>query len=215
MASLCSVSQRTVSETQNHLANNEFVSVYLVSEVQIQSEVNATIETFKRQLSNRIISFLNYLRIVARANFFITALNTNAVMILSNTEFQFSVIGFQVVYDPATIYNSIDAENLPCSIANPTSPAGFFSFLNNTSIFAHTEWYKPTLNSTLVNGFFVGCTPLEALLQSTLDCLYDVQCLQLLTEYFSALKQVCITISHLFFQHLFLLLLYLDELELN
>ena len=197
------MSRRTVSETQNDLNNNEYVSIYLLPKVQIQSEVNATIQAFKRQLSTRTISFLNYLRIVTRANFFITALNTNALITLSNSIFDYKLIGLQVVYDPPTIANSIDAENLPCSIANPISPAGFFSFLNNTSIFDRIYWYKPESNSTLVDGFFVGCTPLEALLRSTLDCLYDIQCLQLLPEYFPALKQVCITITSLFFKYVF------------
>ena len=40
-----------------------------------------------------------------------------------------------------------------------------------------------TSNVTMINyirGFRVGCFPLEALLQSTLDCLYDQACLDLL-----------------------------------
>ena len=42
----------------------------------------------------------------------------------------------------------------------------------------------------MVKGFSAGCTPLEALLPSTLDCLYHIQCLQLLFDYFPSLKQV-------------------------
>ncbi|CAF0815388.1 unnamed protein product [Adineta steineri] len=43
-------------------------------------------------------------------------------------------------------------------------------------------------NSTIVSGFFAAYTPLEALLQSTLDCLYEIKCLQLLSGYFPALN---------------------------
>lgn len=43
----------------------------------------------------------------------------------------------------------------------------------------------------MVNGFFTGCTSLESLLPSTLDCLYDIKCLEILLEYFPTLNQVC------------------------
>lgn len=42
----------------------------------------------------------------------------------------------------------------------------------------------------MVRGFFAACTPLEALLPSTLDCLHEVKCLMLLHEYFPALNKV-------------------------
>jgi hypothetical protein len=85
-------------------------------------------------------------------------------------------------------------EDATCGNANPTSPAGFFSTSAALDISDHVIWDIPTANSEVVNGFFGGCTPLEALLPSTLDCLYDIECLQLLIKYFPALSQVCMTL---------------------
>ena len=48
----------------------------------------------------------------------------------------------------------------------------------------------PMAAFAMVDGFFAGCTPLEPLLPSTLDCLYDSQCLLLLRDYFPSLNQV-------------------------
>lgn len=41
-----------------------------------------------------------------------------------------------------------------------------------------------------IDGFFMGCTPFESILQATLDCLYEIQCIQLLNDYFPSLKEV-------------------------
>ncbi|CAF1633955.1 unnamed protein product [Adineta ricciae] len=49
---------------------------------------------------------------------------------------------------------------------------------------------EPMNNSIIVKGFYIGCYPVEAILQSTLDCLYDIDCLQLLTNYFPKLQHI-------------------------
>lgn len=35
----------------------------------------------------------------------------------------------------------------------------------------------PMTSSTRISGLYVGCTPLDALMQSTLECFYQYQCL--------------------------------------
>ena len=50
-------------------------------------------------------------------------------------------------------------------------------------------------NLGIVKGFFAACTPLEALLKSTLDCLYDIHCLKLLPEYFPSMNQTYFNLS--------------------
>ena len=59
-----------------------------------------------------------------------------------------------------------------------------------TDIESHIVWIKPVENATLVNGFFTGCSPFEALLKSTLDCLYEIDCLILLNKHFPSLQKV-------------------------
>lgn len=103
------------------------------------------------------------------------------------------------VFRAQTLYfanPSLDASNvdsLPCGKANPISAAGFFSTWTKKSIRTHVRWALPSANSEVVNGFFGACTPLEALLPSTLDCLYEIECLQLLIKYFPTLDHVCMS----------------------
>ena len=171
--------------------NNEFVTVYLLSELHVQSEVNATVQSFKSSVSSRIISFVNYLRTTTRTNYLVSALNTNLVINAFNTGDVSSVSINKVIY-----INVSFEDQITCGDGNPLSPSIFDSLVNVTGYFQRWRWYKPEPNSTFISGFFAGCTPLEALLPSTLDCLYDIKCLQLLMDYFPDLNQVCIILYH-------------------
>ena len=85
----------------------------------------------------------------------------------------------------------------PCYLTNQTVPAGFYSLDHNENTFHRAFWpyyppyFEPVASAT-VDGFFGGCTPLDALLASTLDCLYNIDCLNLFVDYFPLLNQVCI-----------------------
>ncbi len=198
MASLCSLSQQTVLQNQINIDNNEFVTISLLPEVQVQSEVNATVEFFKSSASTGIISFLNYLRITTQANYLISALNTNAAMIIEQFGNEYYFYGFSPIYAP---YNSYSAETdivSGCGNANPTPAAILRQYPPEFIYFTITYWYLPDPGTPMVKGFFGGCTPLESLLPSTLDCLYDIICLQLLIDYFPSLNQVCMTLFYHF-----------------
>lgn len=153
----------------------------------------------KKSLSTQMISFIDYLRIITRANYFITALNTNALIRISDTIYKYSFIGRVILYNEEFILDSIGDHNLECTNENPTSPASFLTLFEDDVFSPRYKWCKPTVNSTLINGFFAACTPLEGLLKSTLDCLYDIECLHLLTQYFSDIQKVYLVIIFFFF----------------
>ena len=67
-----------------NLNYNEFVTIFLLPESKVQSEVNATAQFFRSSLSTRIISLIDYFRIMTQANNFITALNTNTALYYYN-----------------------------------------------------------------------------------------------------------------------------------
>ena len=103
----------------------------------------------------------------------------------------YGVFRAQTLYFPNPSFDLSNVESIACGKANPISAAGFFSTYTKKHITVHVRWDIPAANSEVVNGFFGGCTPLEALLPSTFNCLYEIECLQLLTKYFPALQQVC------------------------
>ena len=190
LAKLCSFSQEILAKNPVDNDNEQLTTIYLLTEEQVQSNVNATIETFRTSLSIQMVSFLNYLRIIMQANFFISALSTNVAIAWVFSAQQYTIDGFPITYDPATIIGSVNGKAILCSDSNPISPASFLSLVNTSDLQSHALWYPPNDNSTLIDGFYAACTPLEALLASTLDCLYDIGCLHLLVDHFPSLNQV-------------------------
>ncbi|CAF0878329.1 unnamed protein product [Adineta steineri] len=201
LSSLCSISQDTALQNQKDFNNSEFVTINLLHEVQFQSEVNGTIEFFKNSTWSQILPVLNYLRTTTRANYLLSALNTNAVIVtyLDEDEDKYRFEGVVTAYDPcSTAYDSSEihgvsrkSKQLICNTHNPIGAAGFFKVSSKIIVDDREIWFAYTANNVpVVNGFFGSCTPLEGLLSSTLACLYDIKCIHLLIDYFPAIKQI-------------------------
>jgi hypothetical protein len=192
LANFCSFSQAAISQNQLDLENNDFVTIYLLHQSQVQSEVDGTIDLSQKVLTTRMNSFLNYLRITTRANYLVSSLNTNfLVQALTNNDYIY-IVGGMVVYGSWSETGEDISSYTSCSTGNPTSSTSLLSDSNPDTEYVtkRLRWEEPPPNFLLVNGFFAACTPLEALLQSTLDCLYNINCLQLLSDDFSHLNQV-------------------------
>ncbi|CAF3982889.1 unnamed protein product, partial [Adineta steineri] len=175
----------TIFQIENDVGNNDFITTYLLTNTQTQFEVNSTIESSKNSASARIIMFLNYLRTTVRGNYLVSALNTNLITgISSNSKYTLRVAAFPVHY------KSERGDSVYCNQNNPTSAATLNPLLNGFVTLERIRKFESMPNSTIVSGFFAACTPLEALLQSTLDCLYEIECLQLLSDYFPALNHM-------------------------
>ncbi|UJR12699.1 hypothetical protein I4U23_016873 [Adineta vaga] len=123
-----------------------------------------------------------------RANHFVSALNTNYLTTIIHFQFTHTLVSVETSYTEFSIVSS-KKETMSCTNTNPTTMVGFSKLSNIESHGERLEWSKPRPNAILVNGFFTGCTPLEAILRSTLDCLYSIECLQIPINKFPGIKQ--------------------------
>lgn len=164
-------------------------TVYLVHQSKIYAEVNTTIESFKNSLSSRILSFINYFRIVIQSNNIITALNTNVIFAVS--PYNGNIVSLLFFANYYLMHDGL-FEVFNCGTRYFTRPATLTFYSPQWYILARISYFPSSFfpNSTNVNGFFTGCSPLEALLNSTLDCLYEIDCLQLLRNFFPTIQQV-------------------------
>ena len=125
-----------------------------------------------------------------------SALNTNVLVKINyvNSTFEISEIG--TIYIDKYQYTDI-AFTKSCDLIDSITPAGFYSEPLNEISCNHDLWpmnpshFRPNALST-VDGFFGGCTALDAVLASTFACLYNIKCLETFTNYFPNLTQVCI-----------------------
>lgn len=168
------------------LNNTDLVTLELLSEIQVQQELSGVINNQKNNAFSRITSFLNYLRTTIQGNYLVTGLGTNwLVEIVYFNETTDTTVGTSVKYYTPP-FGSLSCSSTNVFIAASLPP------LSNLSInYVRRANMRAWPNSTIVAGFFTGCTPAEALLRSTLDCLYEMDCLQLLSRYFPKLNQVC------------------------
>lgn len=180
----------TAYQNELELNNTEVFTAYALLESQLQSEVKATISLFQNGVLARINSFLNYLRLTTRSNYFVSVLATNWQIGVFLDGDAYKVIAERPVYSIHGYTSDNKRESQICGTNDPTSPAEFSLMSRPQTFTDRLFWTLSTQGVLLVKGFLTGCIPFEALLRSSLDCLYDTSCLQLLKYYFPALSQV-------------------------
>ncbi|CAF3744343.1 unnamed protein product [Adineta steineri] len=197
LAKLCLFSQETVLQAQLDLNNTQLVTVELLSENEVQSQIDVSIEFAQTSTPVQATLSLHFLQLATRLNSFVSALNTNAAISVYLYEQNFNWYArFTQYADENTAY--LASAITSCDLVNSVVPAGFYSSSYEDSTTYHFNWpinlpdFEP-IPSAMVNGFFGGCNPLDALLASTLDCLFNISCLQLLGNYFPALSQANLT----------------------
>ncbi|UJR15994.1 hypothetical protein I4U23_002913 [Adineta vaga] len=175
-------------QTQTDFDNDEFITINLLPEEQIQSELNVAINNVQNSISTRIISFLNYIRIYVRSNYIASALNTNLMLATYLDGKQYTIYQLQTQYTQDTSISLSTTLTMMCGSQNPIIPTGFFPIPIIYGIFTRNRWPTNVADFIPVKGFYTACTALEALLASTFDCLYDIRCIQLLPTKFPSLN---------------------------
>ena len=91
--------------------------------------MNATVQSFKDNLRSRILSFLNYFRIVIQSNNLITSLNTNGIITIAPYTEQIEPrMQFIDYYLDSSSYEK--NEDISCSTVHSISPTSFYSYSN-------------------------------------------------------------------------------------
>ena len=144
----------------------------------------------------QVSSLIDFLVITDQSNSLISAINTMASVIGSVQREPY------IIYIEVTEYlgknAAIDEHYIStCDLLSAIAPAGFYSLSYHQVSEKHKVWprdrpgtgYAPSALA-MVDGFYGGCTPFDALLASGLDCLYNKSCLEQLSYYFPGLHQV-------------------------
>jgi hypothetical protein len=162
--------------------------MYYRREIFIQTKING--ERIRTDISIRLNNALKLIELSTRSNTIVTELNTNHVY--GATVFH-NVIIYSFHVRSTVWYWTVAQQTTSCQCSNTTCtfPVGFY-FLADISDFDKHTLIKPQNNyvAYLVPAFVASCTPLEAILQATFVCLYDIECINKLALYFSPLAQV-------------------------
>ncbi|CAF1458002.1 unnamed protein product [Adineta ricciae] len=188
LSKFCLLSKEILNEIRLDINKTKLVTFSVHSEKEIEIEINRKIDFLNKSMSYRIISFLHYLKNTIQTHRFTSSLNTNS-MILTRESEDDDDDQFLKLESHDVSYDSNKGHKI-CSKYNSLINATVSSVNYETILPLVRTRMKPMVNSTIINGFYTGCTPLDAILHSTLDCLYDITCLQLLLKYFPNLKKI-------------------------
>ncbi|CAF4149829.1 unnamed protein product, partial [Adineta steineri] len=197
LADFCSICQKTVFESLTDLMNEQLVTVQLLSEDQVRSQILANIDLIKSSIPAQIESIVKLLQITTQSNSIVSALNTNAYVVtdLSNAQIPYIHPYSTQFYNENSSYQ-LNFFGQTCNVVSGIAFSGFYSLSLYDSTNNHLQWplYYPYLPNKIipnvtVDGFFSACTPLDGLLVSTLDCLYSKTCLKNFADYFPDLNQ--------------------------
>lgn len=182
---MCSLANDAIRQAQNDAENNKLITLHLLPEGQVQSRVSSVVESLRASASIEITSYVDYVRTTIRANYLVSALNTNVVIGIDIIDDQFTVRGFETLYKESGLSPYWEG----CGGDSRTTAATFHTLLNDSMYGDRIEWHERA-DFIYVKGFFLGCIPIDALLRGTLECLSEIECLKLLVEHFPSLSTV-------------------------
>ncbi|CAF3367477.1 unnamed protein product [Rotaria sp. Silwood1] len=157
LAALCTLANETISESIDLFNTNVMINEKVQFHETIESKANATLTQFRISVPRTFVRKLDFIRNIAQGNGIVSSILSNWHILSLNTTFSRRTQWPSLWPEPRSYGNG----NCSCATnAMCTSPAAF--------------------NGSIVPGFRVGCYPLEALLQSTLECLYNISCINML-----------------------------------
>jgi hypothetical protein len=189
LAILCRMRIQAINASLRSFSNTSLVAAELLSEKHFDAQIQAHIDAFKTNTLNKFNHTLAFVR-----NFFFS----NTLLSVART---FLIFGFQYMggsWSSTTIWSCLHYPEPLCCYCSVHSTckirAGFFSDkLDNNqpcdSIYAHLD---------IVDGWYVGCLPIDSLLHSTLKSFYNQAALNSFLLFFrnSSSNFTCLNANH-------------------
>jgi hypothetical protein len=157
----CNLANETFSDALTLFMSNTSANAHVQTRETIKKHATESLVRFRSSMPRKFVRILNYVQHIAQGNGNVSSILSDWHFLSLNTTGN----GYALWSEP----RSYDGGNCSCGIdAMCTSPA----FIDG--------WRVP--------GFLVGYYPLETLLQSTLECLYDVVCINVLKTMYSTMN---------------------------
>ena len=160
----CQLADETINDALQTFARSQLISPQPLREHSFSEQVQSLADLFKASVSAEFMQNLMLIRQTTQGNAWLTLYTSSWRYVVREAD-----PGATIFMWPISYGNCSCATSATC-----TQPAGVYD------------------NETFVelSGFRIGCYPLEALLQSSLNCLFDPTCVKLLALYFPSTTDV-------------------------
>ena len=159
---LCTLSKNMLNTSMSIFEDTDFITLDVISRDEFNVRTETIIEQFKIKASNEFMDVLKLIKVTNHGNQLATVYTSNWKFVGKNLD---SVKTFNILSLPQ-IYG---AENCSCGIqSNCSQLSELFFYIPNQPL------------KKLLVGFRIGCLVLDSLLESSLTCLYNQTCLDLM-----------------------------------
>ncbi|CAF1538112.1 unnamed protein product [Adineta ricciae] len=189
LSSLCSLSQQFLNEQIQDLLSDAFLSPVVLSLNLLDGQSQSRSSFIRTSASNTFLQSLELIRRTTYAETLQNALQTSIsrIMFVDSNELIKSILFSAYFSNQNDTICSCDTQST-CS----SSVSGFFDLLAYET--DPTGDYTSSQSLLLkIPGFVVGCYPLESLFQSSLQCFFDLQCFNLIMNFFPHKNTINIT----------------------
>jgi hypothetical protein len=171
---LCTETEQTITNSLEQFLNQTFISSQVISKEIFEEQANLLMEEWKTFTKN---SFLRTLHLIEEIQY-----GNHLVARTSNSVFDLNMIPNTFVLNSLVYYNACNC------ILSPSchDPMRVYSF-----------WASTPSDKFDMPGFFVGCFPLRALLQSTLECFYNQTCIDIVRDLTQAIQDFRVDVTPL------------------
>jgi hypothetical protein len=157
LPSLCVLANETIAKSVELLNSDVIITEKAQYQEVIESKVSTIFDQLRMSVPRAFMRTLDLVRDIAQGNGIVSSILSNWRFVTLNTTFA-RPRDYPALWPEPRSYGK---NNCSCgTTATCSSQAAF--------------------NGHEIPGFQVGCYPLETLLQSTLECLYNVSCIELL-----------------------------------
>ena len=170
---LCSLSKNTVDEALVVFNKTKYLSTTLTPEAEMLTRANASLSTLQTQIPEVFRQILQLTRDTTQSNQLLTASFTNAYL---KYYYEYSS---DVTRNPLEIWWIYPSEST-CNCGTSTTAC-----LITFEQYCQLSYLAPIVNCyafshEIIKGISIACDPMESALYSTLECLFDTVCLNVI-----------------------------------
>ncbi|CAF1030677.1 unnamed protein product, partial [Didymodactylos carnosus] len=155
LALLCKLANQTVSDSLELFYSTYLISSTLVPPPLLEYQISSFVDKFQTQMANTFLEAFNLIQDSISANQFISAYETNFRWYIKDNDY---------IKNPRLGVENVKYNSGQCDCARTS-----------------TCIESAILNNTVISGFYIGCLPIETILQSSLECLYDQTCINMIS----------------------------------
>ncbi len=158
LSSLYTLANETLTEAISQFSTNIITNARVQSKESIKIQADSAVSQFILSTPRTFVRTLDFIRYMAQGNGIVSSIFSNWHFVLLNPNIQWATAWAE-----------------PLSYSNASCSCGTNAMCTSEASF----------DGLIVPGFRVGCYPLEALLQSTLECLYNISCINKLKSMYN------------------------------